>query len=715
MGTHLDLTEGWKVWSLALIRSAGFPLEEALELEDLGPFVGNPRFREAVAWQNRRLLSEVLDRCHEGKGWRRRQRQKVVASYVQRYYAKNDTIGFFGPVGWGRFHSGPTSLVPGKELLRSRSCHFEPWAMTAWAEWVAQLPEVLPHLKPRLRPSFWLEEGALFGDPRARNLACRRQLSEADYELLLACDGSRTVASLKAGEDILRLRNLGYITLTPYTPVDAQPEETLLRFLEGIEDPVIRDVQLENLKRLVAAKEKVGAAAGDAQALGEALNELDQLFEETTGGEAYRNAGQTYGARTLVYEDCLRDFELKLDQELLQGTRAGLVGLMLACRWFSFRLAVHYLRLFERVYERLSGQLGEQVPMPSFTRELDAHGQSPIPEELTRELEEKWEELFGDEAHIEGGEFLARANSVFGAPGPGWPGARHHSPDLLFHAEGPGLSGESIPVLGEVHAGLNTWCTLWSYEQHPNPKELVELYEADLTSPGLSPVPWEPHARCAIDLWLTTRDYHLLEYADAVSWRPPEKQLRLGDLVVHRSEGELRVSCRGGGPSFHIIQFFERSFKLWTGTGFDILGHRKSCPRLTVDKLVVLRQRWHYPKRKLQFAQSKDPAKRLKGCRQFLERQQLPRFFFAKSPEEMKPIFVDRQSSQLLELFSKMARDTDSGVTLSEMLPGPEGLWLQDAEGRGYTSELRLVAVDPVEFDPSYLRSGSVACSADSP
>jgi hypothetical protein len=40
---------------------------------------------------------------------------------------------------------------------------------------------------------------------------------------------------------------------------------------------------------------------------------------------------------------------------------------------------------------------------------------------------------------------------------------------------------------------------------------------------------------------------------------------------------------------------------------------------------------------------------------------------------------------------------TDGGaerlVQLSEMLPGFEHLWLRDAEGRGYTAELRLTAV----------------------
>lgn len=32
-----------------------------------------------------------------------RRRQDVVARYWQRYCSKNDTIGFFGPLAWGRF------------------------------------------------------------------------------------------------------------------------------------------------------------------------------------------------------------------------------------------------------------------------------------------------------------------------------------------------------------------------------------------------------------------------------------------------------------------------------------------------------------------------------------------------------------------------------------------------------------------------------------
>jgi hypothetical protein len=33
-------------------------------------------------------------------------------------------------------------------------------------------------------------------------------------------------------------------------------------------------------------------------------------------------------------------------------------------------------------------------------------------------------------------------------------------------------------------------------------------------------------------------------------------------------------------------------------------------------------------------------------------------------------------------------------LVFSEMLPGPHQLWLQDAKGAGYTSELRFAVVD---------------------
>jgi hypothetical protein len=66
---------------------------------------------------------------------------------------------------------------------------------------------------------------------------------------------------------------------------------------------------------------------------------------------------------------------------------------------------------------------------------------------------------------------------------------------------------------------------------------------------------------------------------------------------------------------------------------------------------------------------------------------------------EKKPMAVDFRSLPLVNLLAKSIRrtaETGAGrVTITEMLPDADKLWLRDAEGRGYTAELRIMAVAP--------------------
>ena len=65
---------------------------------------------------------------------RARGRQEIVASYWQRYCAKNDTIGFFGPLAWGRIaDDGPPLRSRAGSLVRERAVHLEAWPVQALA------------------------------------------------------------------------------------------------------------------------------------------------------------------------------------------------------------------------------------------------------------------------------------------------------------------------------------------------------------------------------------------------------------------------------------------------------------------------------------------------------------------------------------------------------------------------------------------------------
>src|ERR1700761_3205859 len=97
--------------------------------QDIRQTVSEPRFREAVTWQNRAAVHSALDSLlrrstdETSRTSRHRQHEELVASYIARYALKNDTIGFFGPVGWAQFISDgpPVALKPGDELLATRN------------------------------------------------------------------------------------------------------------------------------------------------------------------------------------------------------------------------------------------------------------------------------------------------------------------------------------------------------------------------------------------------------------------------------------------------------------------------------------------------------------------------------------------------------------------------------------------------------------------
>jgi hypothetical protein len=75
----------------------------------------------------------------------------------------------------------------------------------------------------------------------------------------------------------------------------------------------------------------------------------------------------------------------------------------------------------------------------------------------------------------------------------------------------------------------------------------------------------------------------------------------------------------------------------------------------------------------------------------------LPRFVFIKVPDEPKPLYVDLESPIYIDIMVRTIRRSENKQSLlrfTEMIPNLDQLWLTDATGRHYTSELRLVALD---------------------
>jgi hypothetical protein len=687
------------------------------------------RFREAVTWQNRRALHTGINHflqepLQSPRNSRRRQHEQLIASYVQRYCVKNDTIGFFGPVGWAEFVSQGEPLVarPGSRLLATRNVYFEEWCITALAETLAKNEALLPWIAPRRLPHVYVKDTTLYL-PLVR--PCR--ISPAEAAILQACDGERTAKELaaeliqnpslglKQEEEVFailkRLRQTRRITWALEIPLDLYPERSLRRMLERIEDQALRQPALKVLDELEAARPPIGDAAGDADQLDQALDALEKTFTHLTGTPSTRRAGEMYAARTLVYEDCRRDVKVEIGPQLLQDLAPPLALILTGARWYTFETAAIYRQILGEIFARLVQKFGSPVRLTDFwlwshNRFYDGDALPTGP--LLSTFQERWAQVLSlspEQRRIEWSsqELLPRVSAAFDAPRPGWNLARHHSPDVMIAANSPEAirRGDYQFVLGEIHLSVNALSSLLFLAQHPSQEELFSAYESDMPGPSVLVVPttgWTFTARTRPTL-ASPNDLHLEISQDKCSiYRGKIGQI--GMFVVEESDDGLVVRTRDGRLCFDIVEFFGYPMTATIIDDFQILSASNHTPRVTVDRLVIRRESWRFPVADIPFAFEKSKATRFLAARRWAHNHNIPRFVFIRVPIEPKPLYVDFDSPVYVEILAKAIRrtrendKTNSTLTVTEMLPTPDQVWLPDAQGRRYTSEFRIVAFD---------------------
>ncbi|WP_327279582.1 lantibiotic dehydratase [Streptomyces sp. NBC_01205] len=767
--THLVPLEGsdWRLWRDVAVRSAGFPAHLVGELADpalvnaadavlrgtatrahyddvyraatdrlsaaIRRTAGDPLFREAVTWQNRNLIPDVLDKAAAGepRNARGRGHETAIAKYLQRYTVKNDTIGFFGPVGWGTFTDGTKALAvtAGDKLLAHRTVYFESWTVDAVARVLAEDPELLPWITPRKNPANHIE-GRLAHRPRTGSL----ELGEGEALLLSLCDGNRTVRELAAelgrstlpgleGEDeviscLLRWQDQDLITLGFEGPIEARPEATLRRKLERIDDPDVRNRALSVLDRLDSARTAVAGAAGDAQRLGIAIDALNTAFAESTGEDAKRRHGMMYAGRTLVYEDTVRDAHIELGAPFRDALASPLRLVLESARWLLSRIGDEYNALFTGMYQRWSARTGETaMPLSKLLGMATPHlvySARGLPEAVrtaTADFQQRWSKVLGDLSGARSRAFasdeLAEAiGELFPPVRPQWAAAIHHSPDVMLAATSQEAVGEGdyLIVLGELHMGFNPFESRVFVEQHAAPER---LFAADAADHGdrriylIPPKDWPAvTSRLSPPSALLSPRYTYWSLRSE-SAEAPGPVVALADLEVHPGNGGLSVRSRSGDFEADLLEMLGELLSAVAVNAFKPLEPMRHRPRVTLDRLVLSRETWTFPASEVEWAtQSTSEGDRFLAARAWQTEHGLPDRAFHKSPVEDKPIFIDFRSITLVNMLAKVIRATGAepggAITLSEMLPDLEHTWLRDATGAGYTAELRLLAVDPL-------------------
>ncbi|HKY05780.1 MAG TPA: lantibiotic dehydratase, partial [Blastocatellia bacterium] len=513
------------------------------------------------------------------------------------------------------------------------------------------------------------------------------------------------------------MQKRGMISWTLALPPEVKAGDRLKAMLEAIEDEELRRGAMARFSEIDSAIQNVSRSTENADQLYTALTHLEERFTGVTGAASTRGAGATYAARTLVYEDCRRDMDVQIGSEILQELKEPLSLLLTSARWFTWEVAKVVRGMMKQVYEELARSTESRTVdfISLWTRVVNPlllSDDVQLYDPLTSQLQKKWEDILQidtekRQVEYKTEELRAKVNRAFPAPRPGWRFARYHSPDVMIAA--PSVEaiqrGEHQFVLGEIHIGTNTLRASLFVAQHPSPEELFEAIDSDFPQPRVIaalPKHWggTTTSRTTVAL-VAPKDYWLEVALDSPSGAQKSQVLTLGELIVVEGEGGLQVRTRDSRLSFDIVEFFGELLSSQVINRLRIESSGRHTPRVSFDRLVVSREAWQFSASELAFALIKDEVERFVQARKWARSLSIPRFAFVRVPVEIKPFYVDFDSPLYVGIFAKMVRRTleaadakGDEVTVREMLPGLDMLWLADNEQARYTSELRIVAVD---------------------
>lgn len=682
---------------------------------------------EALTWQNRPALSALARVSSAGpRNRKRRKAIRTLARYWQRYCAKSETIGFFGPIAWTELSDEVSGIQvkPGEGLVRSRWVCWEDWAIgqltatfNADPVFAAELPLYLPSYVSIRGDAAAATAVVAGGNPvqlteletgLLRSSTGRTVAGVADE--LVAAGKARTADDVAVTVDAMVSRGLLIRGFQVSSRPTAMPE--LRGQVDRIGDDAVRAAALRTLDLLDADLRAVAAAAGDATALGRALDTLEHHFVEQTSAAPSHHHGQTYAGRSLCYEDATREVNIRIGMDVVRSIADPLRLVMMAASWFCASLAEAYGRICDELFADLEADAdGRPVLMSDLlfmvTGMLFGGGERPI-DGVQAELVSRWEQLIGSEpasGPLRAADLLDRGKRLFPVTRSQWPAATFHCPDLQFVTSDPERAADCLVVLGELHAG---WATFDSFALLAGADNLEQLRAAAARDLGthrvrLLPPPGWPRTTGRLVEWLINPTDRLFTFtADHVvapSSAESPTLLRSVDLVVRRTEHGLlatELTPDGEGHSWPVLELLADLLAIYSVDAFKFTSTRAHQPRVTIDNLVVTREQWRSDCAATGVVETADCVEQYLALRAWRRANGFPERVFVKLSTEVKPVYLDFSSPVLVSSAAAMIRSAalehgaQTALTVSEMLPDLDANWLPDADGRRYVSEVRL-------------------------
>ncbi|MEV0232194.1 lantibiotic dehydratase [Nonomuraea sp. NPDC050786] len=744
----VDGDRGWSLWRVGALRSAGLPFSRLTVLgagrelamqpgaerdsalraaarRGFDELLADRRLRAALTWQN----PEVVHAWVAGYTHARaradaageappslhhlRRRQRLITRYAQRYAARNDTIGFFGPIAWARL-DGDETRVDGPGGLRRHNVRYEVWAIQAVAGAWAADPSIRPHLPVRLNPSCTVGNAAVHR-PHRSDIALEpveRQLiallgEPADEGWTL--DRLFRQSGLAPGElesAVRRLCDESVLQVGFRIPICGEPDRHLARQVAAIPDTAVRDRLTEQLTALTAARTAAEEDITDPETVLRHLDAVDAALTSAAGHAVQPAPGLTPGGRTPVYLDCRGAFEAVIGADLMTDLAVPLAILLDSARWLTGQVGEEAATLLGERYRRLAARrsrvtLADLQFAAADVLAADAGRLTDIVEDFQL----RWAQILaGTDSEtteprvVPVAEARRLADALFPATGRLWAAGRVHSPDLLLRRC---RDGASRWVLGELHLGLNTLENRCFLSQADDLAELVAMTRATVPMGRVVPV-YPPSATeissrtyppTALD---PPGHYRYWSYGADDGHPSGVATTPATALVVSERAGELVATCRATGWEAPVLECFGEFLSAQVANLFRLRSPKPYAPRVDLGAVTICRRTWRFHPAEWGVVASHDRDPGHDRLRRRATARGLPRHVFVWAAGEPKPFYVDFDAPPLVENLARVLRRATREITVVEMLPGPDELWLRLPDGTAYTSELRLVAVDPM-------------------
>lgn len=671
----------------------------------------------------------------------------VLCRYLQRVATKNETHSHFGPVAVGWVDTDATR-VAWRWGHERRTVHFSHWSASRLARSLSATAVLAGWVRPRRRPwallegstitryAFTSEEG-LAADWRF-HCAAQAPVSEAEAWLFSQCDGSRTVATLRVAyherygrtrtdfdSALASLTSQDFVVAQFEVPVgvpdplrhlrlalDDAPADHVTVDSPAADSPEIRQVR-ERIARLETLLDQV--ARSELPDRPAAVAALKQEFTELTGARDNRGAGHHYADRAIFFEECRSPVQgLRISSQLatflerdlapiyqlaLAGPRLRLIReTVLLADWAARRFGVVQdvpLNRFYAAYFDDRDALLEQCD--NIDAEID-RWDAELTTVLLDEADPVADEVIISQEQLR--ELTARC--------PDHPAAVCNPDVMLAAADVEALRrGDFLAVVGDLHAVrellTHSSLSVVLQQQVPDLAERVAAGYQQLLEPDelLCDMARSHPDKTATQALLPIPDVEIY----GRSPKPRGQVITPDRMYVRTAVGGIELRAAGidqrlrlmappaGGPSIRQDPLSPFAFpRRLGGLNINARDHVR-VPRIRCGRVVLQRQLWRLPVAELRGVDPSgrpcggDAAEYLAASRARI-RWGLPRYAFAKLGHEPKPLFVDFESPLLVRQLCRMARAAAGPVEFSEMLPGPDSLWLERCGAR-HTCEIR--------------------------